>query len=171
MTMTNAQAALQAAASVYSGGRGHTVPTDVTGMAARFKAWLDQQERQAQQVVHEEPLCSPRNATPAKAPTLWTVLVRPRNSNADWRLVKVTADSADAATSHLLAVYPGHAWAELTDTGEAPVPKPGPSLCTTVGCQRPNGHQGTHQDRNGQLVSARPGWGPYPESGPIRSGQ
>jgi uncharacterized protein YktB (UPF0637 family) len=38
---TNAQAALAAAANVYSGGRGHTTPAAVKLLAESFKSWLD----------------------------------------------------------------------------------------------------------------------------------
>lgn len=38
---TNAQAALQAAATVYSGGRGNTTPASVKLLADVFKDWLD----------------------------------------------------------------------------------------------------------------------------------
>lgn len=41
---TNNQAALQAAATVFAGGRGHTAPADVKGMAQAFKGWLDAQD-------------------------------------------------------------------------------------------------------------------------------
>jgi hypothetical protein len=41
---TNAQAALQAAATVYSGGRGHTTPAAVKILAESFKKWLDHQD-------------------------------------------------------------------------------------------------------------------------------
>lgn len=51
---TNAQAALQAAATVYSGGRGHTAPEHVKGMAAAFKLWLDNQDRAGARVVEEQ---------------------------------------------------------------------------------------------------------------------
>ena len=42
--MTNNQVALMAAATVFSGGRGHTAPADVKGMAQAFNTWLDQQD-------------------------------------------------------------------------------------------------------------------------------
>jgi len=51
---TNAQAALQAAATVYSGGRGHTAPEHVKGMAAAFKLWLDNQDRAEARVAKEQ---------------------------------------------------------------------------------------------------------------------
>lgn len=145
---TNAQAALQAAATVYGGGRGHTAPDHVKAMANQFKQWLDKHDQQAQaepEVSHHISCatrrrnlqlgcdCVPKPYTTQAPPkvqplnTLWTVLVRPRNSNADWQLIKVVAGSADQATSHILARYPGHAWAELTDTGEHP-PVPNPSV-------------------------------------------
>jgi hypothetical protein len=38
---TNAQAALAAAATVFSGGRGHTTPASVKLLAESFKGWLD----------------------------------------------------------------------------------------------------------------------------------
>jgi hypothetical protein len=38
---TNAQAALAAAATVYSGGRGHTTPAAVKLLAESFLKWLD----------------------------------------------------------------------------------------------------------------------------------
>ena len=43
MSLTNAQAALQAAATVYQGGRGHTTPASVKLLAESFKNWLDAQ--------------------------------------------------------------------------------------------------------------------------------
>jgi hypothetical protein len=43
--MNNAQAALQAAATVYSGGRGHTTPASVKLLAETFKNWLDHQDQ------------------------------------------------------------------------------------------------------------------------------
>ena len=44
--LTNAQAALQAAATVYSGGRGHTTPAAVKLLAESFKNWLDWKDRE-----------------------------------------------------------------------------------------------------------------------------
>lgn len=41
MSLTNAQAALQAAATIYTGGRGHTDHVNVTLAADHFKYWLD----------------------------------------------------------------------------------------------------------------------------------
>jgi len=41
---TNAQAALTAAATVYSGGRGHTTPAAVKLLAESLKKWLDYQD-------------------------------------------------------------------------------------------------------------------------------
>jgi hypothetical protein len=41
---TNAQTALTAAATVYSGGRGHTTPAAVKLLAETFKNWLDHQD-------------------------------------------------------------------------------------------------------------------------------
>lgn len=145
---TNAQAALQAAATVFAEGRQHTSPDTVLGMAYVFKRWLDkhdtmEQERAKEPEVSHHISCSSRKGSafkctcqpvpymqvpkPADQLTLWTVLVRPRNTNGTWQLVKVVAGSADQATSIITAQYPGHAWSDLTDTGELP-PKPGPRL-------------------------------------------
>jgi len=41
---TNAQTALTAAATVYSGGRGHTTPAAVKLLAESLKKWLDHQD-------------------------------------------------------------------------------------------------------------------------------
>lgn len=48
MSQTNAQAALQAASTVYSGGRGHTTPASVKLLAETFKNWLDAHDKQGQ---------------------------------------------------------------------------------------------------------------------------
>lgn len=65
--MNNAQAALQAAATVYSGGRGHTTPASVKLLAETFKNWLDHQD-QAGRRVDEEPLTGP---TVDQGPPRW----------------------------------------------------------------------------------------------------
>ena len=43
---TNAQAALQAAATVHAGSKGYTSAQTVTNMAFQFKNWLDTKDRQ-----------------------------------------------------------------------------------------------------------------------------
>lgn len=44
--LTNAQAALQAAATQYSGAKGYATCSDITGLAEGFKEWLDKQDAQ-----------------------------------------------------------------------------------------------------------------------------
>ena len=42
MSLTNAQAALQAAATIHAGSKQYASPTSVTDAAYRFLTWLDQ---------------------------------------------------------------------------------------------------------------------------------
>ena len=42
MSLTNAQAALQAAATIHTGSKGYASATNVTDAAYRFLTWLDQ---------------------------------------------------------------------------------------------------------------------------------
>jgi len=46
MSLTNAQAALQAAATIYAGSKGYAIHTHVTVTAYRFLTWLDQHTEQ-----------------------------------------------------------------------------------------------------------------------------
>lgn len=138
--MTNAQAALQAAATVYSGGRGHTAPDHVKGMAASFKVWLDQQDRAEAPKVEEKPVThwptglpmSPGGVLPSggisSGDYLWEVDMRPRNNpSASIITVEVWAPSEQEAISKALSAKPGHSWG--TPRRGQPSPeavKPGP---------------------------------------------
>lgn len=51
---TNAQAALQAAATVHAGSKGYSAPQTVTNMAYQFKNWLDMHDRRDAEKAAEE---------------------------------------------------------------------------------------------------------------------
>lgn len=59
---TNAQAALQAAATVYGQTRAYYSPRIITGLADEFKAWLDKQDKAT--VVSEPSISQPHREPP-----------------------------------------------------------------------------------------------------------
>lgn len=112
MTMTNAQAALQAAATVYSGGRGHATPASVKQLAESFQNWLD---HQAQPPAAQSPAAKLAQAVFSNGGYVreWRLLMRPRNTHKDWFPVWVQACDQEEALSKALSHYPGHAWCAL----------------------------------------------------------
>ena len=118
MTQTNAQAALIAAATAMQGRRFADDVGSVTGLADKFKAWLDKQDTQAQRgrlIEYDLPKATGDGRYPK---TLWTCYVRPRNNpKAPWEAAQVIAGSLDEATSLLTAHFPGYVWTRLEDTG------------------------------------------------------
>lgn len=121
---TNAQAALQAAATIYSTGRGNTSHDHVTGLAETLKKWLDKQDQAEPPRLIEYDLPFGQGGAPLqkvepKLATRYTMKLRPRNSNTSkWFDFEVIAVNADEALSKALSQYPGHTWGELTDTEE-----------------------------------------------------
>jgi len=84
---TNAQAALQAAATVHAGSKGYTSAQTVTNMAFQFKNWLDTKDRQDAEKARPGPkhfLTEDHNGdpvchcgwNPAQQPGGWNLLHR-----------------------------------------------------------------------------------------------
>lgn len=119
MSMTNAQAALQAAATVFSGGRGHTAPADVKGMAASFKNWLDHQDKEqekSEEVSHHITCASRRSSNCTCSPLpydaqlkLWEARVQRQDSEAS-QLVQFYARGMGDALLVLEQNYKGCFW-------------------------------------------------------------
>lgn len=66
----NARAALAAAATVYEGGRGHSVPDHILVLADHFKDWLDRHE--PKDVVTDQAFCD-------REPRTYTIYPEDRN--------------------------------------------------------------------------------------------
>jgi hypothetical protein len=77
--ITNAQAALAAAAQVYADSQGDVAPDNMTGMAYKFKRWLDRQDADDRAAASPAPVrydqgmqpvrVGPRPAPPVGIPT------------------------------------------------------------------------------------------------------
>lgn len=117
MTLTNAQAALQAAASAFTGRVYATEPGSVLALADQFKAWLDKQEETAPEQPRLIEYDLPERAKPFV--TVWKCEIRPRNTDGKWLDAEVLASDTDGATSMITARWPGHTWRNLYNTGEA----------------------------------------------------
>lgn len=143
---TNAQAALQAAATAMQGRQHANDPGSLTGLADKLKVWLDRQD--AKEEVSHHISChtrlkigAPCSCTPVPyeekgtpvslkpggpvlfhilKPTVnrWTLRMWPRNSKSPAVKVEVMAKDKEEALSKALSLCPGHAWDNLTDTGE-----------------------------------------------------
>lgn len=164
---TNAQTALQAAATAFQGRMKANIASEVLGLAEQYKAWLDKQEpvekpepvelshhitcasrMQFRDKPHERPCdCNPvpyeeptktaanlppfseqpgpdptfRKGTPVSLKpkvNRWTLRMWNRNIKSPAVKVEVMAKDKKEALSKALSLCPGHAWDNLTDTGE-----------------------------------------------------
>jgi hypothetical protein len=121
---TNAQAALQAAATIYGMTEGDASVQTVQGMAAQFKRWLDAKDAEDQPQAPkpvEEARRTPANASPPEY--LWEIDMTPRNVSGPSITVEVWAADETQVISKALSARPGHSWGRPRRRIH---PKPGP---------------------------------------------
>jgi hypothetical protein len=135
---TNAQAALAAAAVVFSGSKHYASINTVQGMAAQFKRWLDAKdtedaakaEEPTETVSHHISCASRIRQAPFPCdckPVEYDEL-KPKDCNIGWCVLGFDHDGLCKPTQV--------------------VPKPGPRRCdSTEWCSLPKGHDGHHHLR------------------------
>lgn len=134
---TNAQASLQAAATIYSESKGYASVQTIQGMAAQFKRWLDAKDKEDLEALApkvEESMRTPANHTglpsseghPDTRDYLYEVDMTPRNQRGALTVtVEVWAADHQQAISKALSVKPGHIWGDVRQ-GQPSPPKPAP---------------------------------------------